>query len=666
MITRRWIWFVGAIVVLLSSLQVNLAYGQGGAVDTTQTLPALIPGETNTSLKMTFLDFFDAYDVNAYEIQWRRKSPAGAWQVDCHVVDVGSRGGGNFSDSPLIGIFFAPGTRAGYGNVTVIFHLLEPGATYEVRYRDTNLTECGPEPEEPDPWSPFVEARTRLRSLPRVEFADEYLAWLVRSALEIDVSGKHIERKMVPEEEMPNLGELSVPIDDYNHLFQTSHRISDLTGMESAVNLTTFDLESQAIIDLSPLADLRRLTHLNLEGNQIQDISPLSQLSELTFLGLGSNQIQDLSPLSNLTHLTRLFLGGNQIEDLIPLSQLTQLEWLYLEGNQISHLSGIERLTLSKFSIKDNEVSSLAPLNQWTQWSQFTEFDISNNQISDIGLLANLAGSEVKKLDLSNNQIVDITPLGPLAQSPLADLDLRGNQIVDITPLAEFVNSSLVYLSLMLNRIRDISPLENLVQLFQLFLWGNPIEDKSPLFSLVNANPNMFLDIDVKRIEVITPAPLTGANLNGAVITLKLKGGEFYARIPDIEVREILQISGIEGVSISQGGVGRVSPTEVVIVLSFDQNVSIEENTTLMLTLRGRIFENDGSSSDQITVRIPVLAGVASTPDFDGNGVVNFEDFFLFADVFGSLNPHFDLDGSGRVDFEDFFVFADAFRQSGR
>ena len=249
-----------------------------------------------------------------------------------------------------------------------------------------------------------------MRSLPRVEFADEYLAWLVRSALEIDASGKHIERKMVPEEEMPNLNELSVTIDDYNYLFQTSHRISDLTGMEGAVNLTTFDLGSQAIIDLSPLADLTRLTHLNFEGNQIQDISPLSQLSELTFLGLGSNQIQDLYPLSNLTQLTRLFLDGNQIEDLIPLFQLTHLEWLYLEGNQIFQLAGIERLTLSKFSIKDNEVSSLAPMNQWTQWSQFTEFDISNNQISDIGLLANLAGSKVKKLDLSNNQIVDITP----------------------------------------------------------------------------------------------------------------------------------------------------------------------------------------------------------------------------------------------------------------
>jgi len=52
---------------------------------------------------------------------------------------------------------------------------------------------------------------------------------------------------------------------------------------------------------------------------------------------------------------------------------------------------------------------------------------------------------------------------------------------------------------------------------------------------------------------------------------------------------------------------------------------------------------------------------------FNDDGVVDFEDFFLFADHFGlgGGNPDFDsmydLDGSGVVDFEDFFLFADHF-----
>jgi|GEM_PF-3959651 len=53
--------------------------------------------------------------------------------------------------------------------------------------------------------------------------------------------------------------------------------------------------------------------------------------------------------------------------------------------------------------------------------------------------------------------------------------------------------------------------------------------------------------------------------------------------------------------------------------------------------------------------------------DFDGSGVVNFDDFFLFAAAFGQRatgdGAKFDLDGSGEVGLSDFFLFADRFGQ---
>ena len=52
--------------------------------------------------------------------------------------------------------------------------------------------------------------------------------------------------------------------------------------------------------------------------------------------------------------------------------------------------------------------------------------------------------------------------------------------------------------------------------------------------------------------------------------------------------------------------------------------------------------------------------------DFNGDGRVNFEDFFLFADAFNSEDLRFDLDGDGRVGFSDFFVLADFFGRSTR
>ena len=59
--------------------------------------------------------------------------------------------------------------------------------------------------------------------------------------------------------------------------------------------------------------------------------------------------------------------------------------------------------------------------------------------------------------------------------------------------------------------------------------------------------------------------------------------------------------------------------------------------------------------------------GASVLGDFDGNGAVDFLDFFMFADAFGNPNaePIFDLDGSGSVDFLDFFMFADAFGSDG-
>ena len=53
--------------------------------------------------------------------------------------------------------------------------------------------------------------------------------------------------------------------------------------------------------------------------------------------------------------------------------------------------------------------------------------------------------------------------------------------------------------------------------------------------------------------------------------------------------------------------------------------------------------------------------------DFSGDGVVDFSDFFLFADNFGigqddpNYDSTYDLNGNGEVDFSDFFIFADSF-----
>ena len=53
--------------------------------------------------------------------------------------------------------------------------------------------------------------------------------------------------------------------------------------------------------------------------------------------------------------------------------------------------------------------------------------------------------------------------------------------------------------------------------------------------------------------------------------------------------------------------------------------------------------------------------------DFDGDLLVGFSDFVLFASSFGSLEGHpsfesrFDLDEDGQIGFADFLLFAELF-----
>ena len=60
------------------------------------------------------------------------------------------------------------------------------------------------------------------------------------------------------------------------------------------------------------------------------------------------------------------------------------------------------------------------------------------------------------------------------------------------------------------------------------------------------------------------------------------------------------------------------------------------------------------------------IARTAARPgDFDADGDIDLDDFFLFVDVFGlpvsGAEARFDLTGDGVVDFPDLWRFADLY-----
>ena len=98
--------------------------------------------------------------------------------------------------------------------------------------------------------------------------------------------------------------------------------ISDLTGLEFAINLRGLNLGDNSITDLRPLANLIHLEELGLPENRISDISPLAGLPNLVFLIISHNPITDLSPLAELPKFRKLKAHRIWTTDFSPLEGL--------------------------------------------------------------------------------------------------------------------------------------------------------------------------------------------------------------------------------------------------------------------------------------------------------------------------------------------------------
>ena len=119
-------------------------------------------------------------------------------------------------------------------------------------------------------------------------------------------------------------------------LTATSKNIANLTGLESAKNLTTLNLSTNQIIDISPLKNLP-LQYLYLGSNLVGSgdwQSTIATLTDLRTLTLHYNGITSIPSFGEQTNLQYLYLYNNNITDLCPLKDhLTKLRSLRVQNN---------------------------------------------------------------------------------------------------------------------------------------------------------------------------------------------------------------------------------------------------------------------------------------------------------------------------------------------
>ena len=373
--------------------------------------------------------------------------------------------------------------------------------------------------------------------------------------------------------------------------------ISDLTGLEFAVNLKRLHLSDNNLTDISALSGLTNLTALGLSSNIIRDISALSGLTNLTWLGLAYNQITDISALSGLTNLRELWLRGNllsasSINEHIPALQdrgvtvdfdptpydstpvtipdanlraaiaeelgkasgatITKSEMSTLglgrslgrldaEDKGISDLTGLEFATnLRKLSLSDNQITDISVLLGLTN---LRELYLGNNNISDISALSGL--TNLREVGLWNNNISDISALSGLTN--LRKLYLGDNNISDISALASLTNPRSLQLSG--NNISDISALSGLTNLTFLGLGDNNISDISALASLTNLTDLDLLDNNISDISALSGLTnLTGGlQLSGNNISdiSALSGLTNLAFFLDLSINNLTDISAL-------------------------------------------------------------------------------------------------------------------------
>ena len=164
--------------------------------------------------------------------------------------------------------------------------------------------------------------------------------------------------------ELPDDTPLTQPImNQLIGLDAADSQITDLTGLEHAINLTWLYLGGNEIRNLRPLAGLNQLETLYIWVNPISDISPLANLTQLRALDLGGCRISDIMPLATLIQLRHLNLRHNSIQDITPLKNLTELLELRLNDNRIVDVSPLANLTMLKdLWIANNNITDPSPL----------------------------------------------------------------------------------------------------------------------------------------------------------------------------------------------------------------------------------------------------------------------------------------------------------------
>ena len=480
-----------------------------------------------------------------------------------------------------------------------------------------------------------------------------------------------------------------ITVDDMSKLIELNAKnqgISDLIGLEFAINLETLNISENLITDLSPiskctnlrrlilwpvgngdltdilpLSNLTKLELLKVKNSNIKDISALEHLKNMRELQFYSSRIDDISVLANLTKLERLTLGHHSATDINPIKGLNNLVQLNLSFHQIGDLSPLENLTqLESLTMVGREaLTNIEPLRHLTNLTFLKlRFNFKNTHVSDISPLAGM--TKLRVLEIFESNLTDISPLENLIG--LETLHLYQNTISDITPLAGL--NRLRRLELHVNNISDFSPIAHLIDQLERFEWhANPgyPEVRYRLTPMrIGEGSTFLLEITASNLFNVAGFQFDFVFRPNMIEAVKVTEGDFLKSDGGTTFFQGGQIDNTKGTitkilagRITEGG---VSGSGTVVKIALKAKTKGETRATL----RNMQF---GSINDELIPlnppSIPISIGERRTgADVNGDGIVNILDLIRVAQSLGKRDANTDVNGDGIVNIFDLTIVA--------
>lgn len=254
--------------------------------------------------------------------------------------------------------------------------------------------------------------------------------------------------------------------------------ITDLEGLQYAVNLLSLAVYENQITDLSPVADLTDLLALYAHDNPVASLDPVAGLTKLQRIELSNNAVTSLAPLAGLDELIRVGAAHMPlVTDLSPLSG-KPIQSLWLNGS-----SGID------------DFSVIA------EFTGLVHLLVGGTQFDDADLQMVSSFTALQRLQLWTD--TGISDLSPLTGLPLTELDIGGTAVSDLSPVHGMGDTLAVFYAYALGLTEpDIAFLTDFPLLSTVWLQGNSLTGIAPLVDNPNISAGDFIDLRFNCLEL--------------------------------------------------------------------------------------------------------------------------------------------------------------------